>query len=234
MAWLEVLEAYAAASLNDAVHLLNRRFPEILWEGDPASDQVALTFDDGPHPRDTPALLEVLAKHSVPATFSWLGERVEAHPELVGAAARAGHQLMIHGYRHRSFLLEPQGSLRTMLDRTRDLLAHHSGRDPSSITYVRPPFGHFSASILRGLCAWGYQPVLCSIMPVHWMLPAEVSVRHAVAQIEGGSLVVLHESLAGSPVAKLTDAILTRLAGRGLTFVSLDTLRAGRDAAKTP
>lgn len=228
MGWQALLEAYAAASLNDAARLLDRRFPEILWMGNPALRQVALTFDDGPDPRDTPALLEVLGRHGVTATFSWLGERVEAHPELVAQAAAAGHQLMIHGYRHRSFLLEQQPALRGMLNQTRDLLARHSGRDPATITSVRPPFGHFSGPILSSLLAWGYQPVLCSIMPTHWIQPALLSVRHVVAQAEPGSLIVLHETLSGPPVAELTDSILAGLADRAFSFVTIDQLRAAR------
>lgn len=228
MVWRPLLEAYAAASMQDAARLLERSFPEILWMGDPARRQVALTFDDGPHPVDTPALLAVLERHAVTATFSWLGERVEAHPHLARAAAAAGHQLMIHGYRHRSFLLEPRVTLRPMLDRTRDLLARHSGRDPATISSVRPPYGHLSGSLVRSLVAWGYQPVVCSLMPVHWMQPAALSVRHVLAQAGPGALIVLHEALGGPPVAGLTDSILAGLAGRGLSFVTVDALRAGR------
>lgn len=228
--WHNLFEAYAAASLNDAAHALERQFPEVLWAGDQGSNQVALTYDDGPHPTDTPALLAVLAKHGVTATFSWLGERVEATPQLVGEAAAAGHQLMIHGYRHRSFLLERPDALHAMLDTTRELLARHAGRDPDTIRSVRPPFGHLSRPILRRLLHRGYQPVLCSIMPVHWLQPAFVTVRQTLAQIENGALIVLHEGLSGPPVAELTDTILTGLAGRGYSFVTVDALRAGRAA----
>jgi peptidoglycan/xylan/chitin deacetylase (PgdA/CDA1 family) len=225
--WRDLLEAYTAATLNGAADLLQRQFPEILWSGDPRSDDVALTFDDGPHPVDTPALLAVLERHGVTATFSWLGERVEERPDLVAAAANAGHQLMIHGYRHRSFLLEQPEELRELLNRTRDLLARHSGRDPATIRSVRPPFGHLSGGVVRNLIVWGYLPVECSIMPVHWMAPAAVSVRQVTRQLTGGSLIVLHEALPGPPVAELTDTILSRVAGRGFRFVTVDELRAG-------
>lgn len=225
---LQLVEAFTITSLNDAAHLLERQYPEILWAGNPRSNQVALSFDDGPHERDTPALLAVLAKHEVTATFSWLGEHVERLPDLVAEAAAAGHQLMIHGYRHRSFLLEQPAALHGMLDQTRALLTRYSGRDPATITSVRPPFGHLSRPLARRLLAWGYQPVICSIMPVHWLLPAALSVRQVVRQTEGGSLIVLHETLDGPPVAQLTDSILTQLGERDLSFVTVDTLRAGR------
>lgn len=224
----QLLQTYAATTLGDVARILDRHFPAILWRGDPATRQVALTFDDGPHPTDTPALLAILARHGVTATFSWLGERIVEHPELVAAAADAGHQLMIHGYRHRSFLIEDKTALRAMLGQTRELLARHSGRDPATITSVRPPYGHLSGSLLKALVDWGYHPVLCSVMPVHWMQPAAISVRQVVSQTVPGSLIVLHEALGGPPVAELTDAMLTRLTARDLDFVTIDTMRARR------
>jgi hypothetical protein len=84
---------------------------------------------------------------------------------------------------------------------------------------------------MRHLLTWGYLPVICSLMPTHWIQPATLTVRHVVRQVEGGSLIVLHEALGGPAVAGLTDTILTRLANRGFDFVSVDTLRAGRAAA---
>lgn len=228
--WLNLLETYAAASLNRIAHTLERQLPEVLIAGDPISNQIALTFDDGPHPRDTPALLDVLRRHGVTATFSWVGQRIEAHPDLVQRAALAGHQLMIHGYRHRSFLLERPEELRAMLDVTRGLLVRYSGRSPGLIRSVRPPYGHMSRGIVRRLLAWGYQPVLCSIVPIHWIQPGALTVRQVVSQIENGSLIVLHEALGGPPVAELADAILTEISGLNFRFVTVDALRAGRRA----
>jgi len=223
--WSKLAGDYAIAALHGAKRQIQRRFPEVLLMGDAERPEVALSFDDGPHPRDTPALLAVLARHGATATFSWLGERAEARPDLVREAAAAGHQLMIHGYRHRSFLLERTDALASMLARTQLLLATHSGRDPAAITGVRPPFGHLSGPLLRSLRAWGYKPVLGSIMPIHWLQPARLSVRQVLAQTLGGDLIVLHESLGGPPVAELTDTILAGLRERGLALVSVDALR---------
>lgn len=223
--WKALTEGYSAANLSSAAYDLQRRHPELLCMGDPLRPLVALSYDDGPDPRDTPALLEVLARHQVTATFSWLGERVEARPDLVRAAAAAGHHLMIHGYRHRSFLLEQRAALHAMLDHTRRLLAEHSGHDPATISAVRPPFGHLSVSIIRSLQAWGYQPVIGSVIPLHWLQPAALSIRQVLSQVGPGALIVLHESLSGPPVAALTDAILSELRGRELSFVGVNALR---------
>ncbi len=231
--WTKLLQTYAATALNSAPRYMQQQFPEIVWMGATDSDQVALSYDDGPHPQDTPALLEVLARHQVTATFSWLGERVEAYPELVRQAAQAGHQLMIHGFRHRSFLLEHPAELHAMLDITRDRLAEYAQCPPAAIGYVRPPFGHISGSLQGALLEWGYRPVLGSIMPTHWIQPAALTIRQVVAQTERGSLIVLHENLGGPAVAELTDAILRRLAAYELEFVSIDALWQGLCRARS-
>lgn len=78
----------------------------MLWSGDPTHPKIAFSYDDGPDREDTPQLLEVLARHNVTVTFSWLGARVAAMSSLVQEAAAAGHQIRVHGYRHRAFVLE--------------------------------------------------------------------------------------------------------------------------------
>src|SRR6266496_4703369 len=120
--------------------ILQRQFPQALWVGPADRLDIALTFDDGPDPRDTPQLLDVLARHRVVATFFWLGERIQALPALARAAAAAGHQIAIHGYAHQAFPLLPATALRNQLDRTRQLIAEASGQNPATIHDVRPPF----------------------------------------------------------------------------------------------
>jgi peptidoglycan/xylan/chitin deacetylase (PgdA/CDA1 family) len=144
---------------------LRRQFPEVLWAGDPRRREVALSFDDGPHPRDTPQLLEVLARHGIPATFCLLGERVEALLALVSALAAAGHHLGMHGYRHRSFLLEAPSVLHEQLRFTQALIGKLAGRSPTTIQDVRPPYGIFTPALLDRLVCWGYRPLIGRIVP---------------------------------------------------------------------
>ncbi len=65
------------------------------------SGGVALTFDDGPHPSGTPAVLEVLAEAGMQATFFLVGEQVERRPALAAEIAVRGHRIGLHAYRHR-------------------------------------------------------------------------------------------------------------------------------------
>src|SRR5437763_594870 len=82
---------------------------------------IALTFDDGPHLRGTPAVLDVLAHHDAPATFFLVGEQVEREPALAAEIAAAGHEIGIHGYRHTLLLRRSPRAVHDDLRRARDV-----------------------------------------------------------------------------------------------------------------
>src|SRR5271167_4358971 len=88
----------------------------------------ALTFDDGPHPQGTPAVLEVLARERVSATFFLVGEQVRRNPALVGEIVAAGHGIGLHCDRHRNLLrlLPPQ--VHADIARARDTIEQAGGR----------------------------------------------------------------------------------------------------------
>lgn len=213
--------------------LLQKHFPHALWAGQPATSQVALTFDDGPDPQDTLQLLAVLARQQITATFFHLGEQIERWPEGVRAVAAAGHQLAIHGYRHRPFPLEAPAALRGQLAHTQQLLAALSARDPATVRDVRPPYGLYTPATLASLTAWGYRAVMWSLVPFHWLQPAQPTIDQTMRMIRSGSVLVLHERLGGPPVAQLTDVLVTRLKAAGYHFVSIEQMWRSHLATQT-
>src|SRR4051795_13112889 len=82
----------------------------------PGSPGVALTFDDGPHPQGTPAVLEVLARHGATATFFMVGGQVVKAPALAREGVDAGHAVAIHGHGHRNLLRLPPAVIARELD----------------------------------------------------------------------------------------------------------------------
>jgi peptidoglycan-N-acetylglucosamine deacetylase len=102
---------------------------------------VALTFDDGPHPQGTPAVLDALESTGVRATFFLVGEQVERRPALAAEIAAAGHGIALHGHRHRCLLRVAPRTLRDDLERATLSIAEATGRVP---VLYRPPYGVFS------------------------------------------------------------------------------------------
>jgi peptidoglycan/xylan/chitin deacetylase (PgdA/CDA1 family) len=214
-----------SAGLNNYYHTMQNKYPNILWFGDESRHEIAITFDDGPHLKDTPEVLEMLAKHNIPATFFLVGRYVEQYPNLVRQIHQNGHQLGIHCFRHLPFPLENLAALRTQLDRTRNAIAETCGIAPETIRVLRPPYGAFTPKILSQLTAWGYHLVLWNNIPPHWMQPLNWTVNQVLEQTIPGSVIVLHDGHGhGTKVAQILDNIVPALKAQGYAFVTINQM----------
>ncbi|MCL6512086.1 MAG: polysaccharide deacetylase family protein [Anaerolineae bacterium] len=210
---------------------LSRRFPQALWSGDPLRREVALTFDDGPDPRDTPALLDLLARHGVRATFFVCGTQLAVHPHLGRAMAAAGHQVALHGYYHKPFLNHAVASFLSELADLRCLVAEVTGQPNALIQDVRPPYGLFTPPVLDALLRHRYRPVMWSIVPFHWHQTFDEAVAQVERQLNPGALIVLHEGMRSGPdVVSLAQAVIERVQGAGFSFVTVEEMWTGRPA----
>jgi peptidoglycan/xylan/chitin deacetylase (PgdA/CDA1 family) len=153
---------------------------------------IAITFDDGPHPEGTPAVLELLAQARVSATFYLVGEQVERRPALAAEIAAAGHEIGIHGYRHTLLLRRRPGALRDDLDRAAAVIGEASGRQ--SLSY-RPPYGVFSLAGL-GLARERWSPLLWTRWGRDWerKATAESIARLATRDLGPRDVVLLHDA----------------------------------------
>jgi peptidoglycan/xylan/chitin deacetylase (PgdA/CDA1 family) len=206
--------------------ILKPTFSNCLWSGSPSTRAIALTFDDGPHPDYTPALLKVLDRYQVTASFFWLGVCVEGAPGVARAVSSRGHWLGLHGYTHRSFpRLSPQ-ELYKSLQKTQGAIAHTCSIDPQHLRDVRPPNGFFTPQTLRLLREWQYRPVMWSVVPEDWVLPGvETVIKRVLQQVVPGSVIVLHDGwCGGAAVAKTVEGLIPQLLEQGYQFVSVDQL----------
>lgn len=156
-------------------------------------DSVALTFDDGPHPEGTPAVLERLAERGALATFFLVGEQVERRPALVGEIVAAGHEVALHGHTHRGHLLLSPRALREDIRRGAAAVAEASGRPPR---LHRPPFGRYSAASLAIVRGAGLEPLLWSRHGRDWSAGVgERSIAERLgAGVAGGEVLLLHDA----------------------------------------
>jgi peptidoglycan/xylan/chitin deacetylase (PgdA/CDA1 family)/glycosyltransferase involved in cell wall biosynthesis len=186
---------------------------------DGESRTVALTFDDGPSPTTTPAILDTLASYGVRATFFMLGQEAERHPDLVARAAAAGHSIGNHTWSHR-YLTYDQDLLEAEVNRASELLGRLSGR---AIRYIRPPGGRQNTMILAWLVRQGLRIVLWSIDPRDWSKPKPTAITsHVLERLEPGAVIVLHESDGdGAHTLAALPAIIDGILSRGYSFVPL-------------
>lgn len=156
-------------------------------------DTVALTFDDGPHLRGTPAVLEILRASDARATFFLVGEQVRREPALAAEIAAAGHAIALHCDRHRNLLRLPPGALAGDLERALETIQAATGVVPA---LHRAPYGIYSWPALRAVRSRGWEPVLWSRWGRDWRRDATPSSVAATATdgIAGGDVVLLHDA----------------------------------------
>lgn len=183
---------------------------------------VALTFDDGPHPEGTPAVLEQLARAGSRATFFLVGEQVERDPALARRIAAEGHGLAVHGHRHRCQLRLSAAAVARDAVRGADAIERATGVRPD---LYRPAYGIFSAGGLPAIRGAGFAPLLWSRWGRDWRSgtgPERIAALTTRSPSDG-DVILLHDSDAYSEpgcwrgtVAAL-PMILSALAAAGLS-----------------
>jgi peptidoglycan/xylan/chitin deacetylase (PgdA/CDA1 family) len=154
---------------------------------------VALTFDDGPHPEGTPAVLEALARAGARATFFVIGEQVRRRPEMLARTVKAGHAVALHGYRHRLQMRMSADAVAEDLARGVAAIEDAIGITPA---WHRPPFGIYSPAGLRAARAAGLEPLLWSRWGRDWRkwtTPGAIAAR-ATRSVIGGDVILLHDA----------------------------------------
>jgi peptidoglycan-N-acetylglucosamine deacetylase len=209
-AWLRDLakEALQAALLRGA----------FVWRLPAGDGQVGLTFDDGPHPEFTPALLDLLARHGARATFFLVGARVAEQPALARRIVAEGHAVGTHTFDHIEITSLRGPALAAELERGRRALREATGVDSP---LFRPPRGRVDWSRLRAVARLGY-------VTVHWSKtysdyrtdgPGPLLARMDAAPMSARDIVLLHDHNPHT-LAALETAV-PAAQGRGLSFTAL-------------
>lgn len=195
-----------------------------MTSGPHASLALALTFDDGPDPTHTPAILDRLRERGVRATFFVVGAKAEAHPALVTRMADEGHAVGHHSYTHG---LPQETSALTLVAEARHtsaLLLRLLHRRPR---LYRPPHGKLTPGKLLGLWALGQTVVLWNRDPKDFARGAVDPIRRWFEEepLGPGDIVLLHD--VHPHVAPALDAVFDRAARLGLGFATPEEWRNG-------
>ena len=195
---------------------------------DPTRHTVALTFDDGPSVRNTPALLDVLAAAEVRATFFLIGNHVRRHPELARRVVAAGHTVGNHTEMHPNLTRKPAKRIHAELAACQQAIADVTGVLP---VLFRPPYGGRRPAVLRIARELCRTPVMWNVTAGDWASPGPETllarVEHGLARNKRRgrtSNVLLHDAshLDGTEPHSRTDtvAVTAALVKRpGLRFV---------------
>ena len=196
---------------------------------------VALTFDDGPSPGGTEAILDTLGRLGVRATFFVTGHELEAHPDLGRRLVEAGHALGNHSFSHDPMVLRSPAWVRTEVERT-DSLVRATGYD-GPIPF-RPPYGKRLVVLPYYLHQRGRETLFWDIEPETYpdvAASAERMADHVAERVRPGSIVLLHVMYASrAESVRAVPIVVERLRAAGYRFVTVPELLALRPEADQP
>jgi peptidoglycan/xylan/chitin deacetylase (PgdA/CDA1 family) len=182
---------------------------------------VALTFDDGPDAKRTPQVLDILARHHVPAAFFLTGKKISGQVPLIHRMVSEGHLIGNHGWSHSpwfDFFL-PARMIRE-LDQTNAAIRQVSGKSPK---YFRPPYGVVNPMVSRSARSTRMEMILWSIRSLDTVRKNPARILHRILrQLKPGSIVLLHDHSTFSDQA--LEDLIVQIKAAQYEIVPLDQL----------
>lgn len=192
-----------------------------LIRGSTKNKEIALTFDDGPHPGFTERLLMILAHDKVPATFFVVGEMAEKYPMLIRAQQAAGMEIGNHTYHHVSLPKIPSEFVLDEIKACGTVIQSITGKAPH---WFRPPGGQYDREIAEASEALGYTMALWTDDPGDYNhLKPEILLKKTLGKISPGGILLLHDGV--EETILILSALIEGIRKRGYTFVTLDRLK---------
>lgn len=189
---------------------------------------IAMTFDDGPHPSNTPRLLDMLRERNIKATFYVIGRNVDLYPNVLRRTVSEGHEIGNHSFTHPILSKLSDSALREELTKCRDAVARASGIQPRT---MRPPYGALLQRQRELVHSeLGYPTILWSVDPLDWKRPGSSVVTSRILTGTTPGAIVLAHDLHGGTVDAM-PATLDGLLRKGYQFVTVSQLLAMSAAA---
>lgn len=186
-------------------------------EEEDVAKKIALTFDDGPHPRYTEQLLDGLKERNVVATFFVTGENAQNYPNIIRREQEEGHLIGNHTYSHIQLTSGNRETFREELVKTNEILENITGE---KVSFVRPPYGSWDKSFEKELNMF---PVLWNIDPLDWCSHnAECIAAKVVEKAGDGDIILMHDYYDTSVTAALE--VVDVLQKRGFQFVTVEEI----------
>lgn len=209
---------------SDFVNCAGVPFSRVLVSG----NYIAMTFDDGPQPTNTPRLLDMLRARNIKATFFVIGQSAALYPQVLHQTVAEGHEIGNHSHTHRLLSKLRDADLRLELSRCRDAVVSATGIAPR---VMRPPYGGLLTRQRELVSAeFGYPIILWSVDPLDWKRPGPSVVASRITHGAAPGGIVLAHDLHTQTVDAM-PATLDNLLRRGFQFVTVSQLLAMKTAA---
>jgi peptidoglycan/xylan/chitin deacetylase (PgdA/CDA1 family) len=181
----------------------------------------AMTFDDGPHPTNTPRLLKILRDRNIKGTFFLVGKNAKAYPALVRQIIAEGHEIGNHTWTHGSLTGMSDDQIRKELKMSADAVFEAAGYRPQTL---RPPYGAVNTRVKDLIFSeFGYPTIMWSVDPQDWRRPGvSVVTSRLVNGVRPGSILLVHDIHA--PTIEAMPGTLDQILAKGYRFVTVSQL----------
>ena len=187
--------------------------------------KIALTFDDGPHPRFTKEILSILEEYGVTATFFIIGVNAENYPESLKMIIDAGCEIGNHTYSHTRIDKMSENEVEAELLKCEEILFYMTGQHTK---LFRPPEGRVSENILSASGKHEYDVILWSIDTLDWSHNPSDNICAVVKDnLTGGDIILMHDYISGkNTTCEALRRLIPDLLSKGYTFVTVSELIA--------
>lgn len=192
-------------------------------------NQVVLTFDDGPSPKYTEKVLDILKREKIKAAFFVVGKKAAKYPELIKKIAEGGHEIGNHTYYHSRFGKTSKEKFLKELNDTSDLIVKYSGKKP---VYFRPVGGKLSKEEQKLIEDAGYKIVLWygnadDFFHAGWGMRSPKSItKRILSQLKGGNIILMHDD--SRQIIEALPEIIKEIRKHGYSFVTLSKLASDK------
>jgi len=184
---------------------------------------LAITFDDGPHPKNTPRLLDMLKERGLKATFYVIGQNVVLYPEIMQRIVAEGHEIGNHSYTHPALTKCSAAKVTEEITKTNEAILQACGVKP---TTMRPPYGATNPAVTKRLNdEFGLTVVMWSVDPLDWKIRKASHVSNHILQNTKPGAIVLAHDIHPSTIDAM-PAVLDGLLAKGHQFVTVSELIA--------
>lgn len=210
----------------DSKDISGDSYTQIIEQGPKNKKVIALTFDDGPHPKFTLQILDLLKKYDIRATFFVLGKYAELYPDIIRRELTEGHEIGNHSYSHIDVKRASAEIIREEFGKTQETIYSISNVKPK---LIRPPFGFCNSKIINVA-----EETDCTIIlwsrnhdSKDWSNPgAEIITETVISKTENGDILLLHDCVyeEKSDTVEALKTILPTLKDRGYEFITISEL----------
>ena len=186
-------------------------------------NKIALTFDDGPHPKYTREILDILDTYGIHATFFFVGQNVTAYPDMAREVALRGHEIGNHTYTHPCAIKKQPDDLRKELTACEAAIQKTTDTSPK---LFRPPQGSWNTKVYELAQEKDYAVILWDIDTMDWAhTPADQICRNVLENIHSGDIILMHDFHSdGCTTAQALKTFLPQLLNQGYQFVTVSEL----------